>query len=85
LGRGHVGVETEGCSTQSSRVLLLLYDLIIFLRCKGKRYRSKKERMRMEKGGPPYAADGSLDYAESGFFGMLSLFILRVVLIVRVT
>lgn len=31
----------------------------------GKRYRSKKERLRMEKGGPPYAADGSLDYAES--------------------
>ena len=21
----------------------------------------------MERGGPPYAADGSLDYAESGF------------------
>ncbi|KAH9017886.1 hypothetical protein EDB84DRAFT_1520625 [Lactarius hengduanensis] len=29
-----------------------------------KRYRSKKERLRMEKGGPPYAADGSLDYVE---------------------
>ena len=24
----------------------------------------------MEKGGPPYAADGSLDYAESGFLVM---------------
>ena len=31
----------------------------------GKRYRTKKERMRMEKGGPPLAADGSIDYAES--------------------
>ena len=49
-----------------------------FLRCKGKRYRSKKERLRMEKGGPPYAADGSLDYAESRFLGMPPRFILRV-------
>jgi len=32
----------------------------------------------MEKGGPPYAADGSLDYAESGFLGIPSRFILRV-------
>ena len=32
----------------------------------------------MEKGGPPYAADGSLDYAESRFFGVTSYFILRV-------
>nr|VWO95524.1 Histone acetyltransferase [Ganoderma boninense] len=30
----------------------------------GKRYRTKKERMRMERGGPPVAADGSLDYPE---------------------
>ncbi|KAI0750376.1 hypothetical protein C8Q74DRAFT_364477 [Fomes fomentarius] len=30
----------------------------------GKRYRTKKERMRMERGGPPIAADGSLDYPE---------------------
>jgi len=50
----------------------------LFLRFKGKRYRSKKERLRMEKGGPPYAADGSLDYAESGFLGIPSRFILRV-------
>lgn len=28
----------------------------------------------MEKGGPPYAADGSLDYAESGFLRMPSRF-----------
>lgn len=39
----------------------------------------------MEKGGPPYVADGSLDYAESRFFGMTSYFILRVVLTVRMT
>jgi hypothetical protein len=38
----------------------------------------------MEKGGPPYAADGSLDYAESGFPGIPSRFILRVVLIAHV-
>lgn len=31
----------------------------------GKRYRTKKERLRFEKEGPPYAADGSLDYTES--------------------
>lgn len=40
----------------------------------GKRYRTKKERLRMERGGPPYSADGSLDYAESGsacFFTLL--------------
>ncbi|KAI0300709.1 hypothetical protein B0F90DRAFT_1722600 [Multifurca ochricompacta] len=38
--------------------------VMLALKFKGKRYRSKKERLRMEKGGPPYAADGSLDYAE---------------------
>ena len=32
----------------------------------------------MEKGGPPYAADGSLDYAESGFLRIPPRFILRV-------
>ena len=31
----------------------------------GKRYRTKKERLRKEKGGPPYRADGSVDFAES--------------------
>ena len=35
--------------------------------CTGKRYRTKKERLRFEKEGPPYHADGSLDYAESEF------------------
>ncbi|KAI9449353.1 hypothetical protein BJY52DRAFT_1192631 [Lactarius psammicola] len=39
-------------------------EVMLALKLKGKRYRSKKERLRMEKGGPPYAADGSLDYAE---------------------
>ena len=39
----------------------------------------------MEKGGPPYAADGSLDYAESRFSGIASHFILRVVLMVPMT
>lgn len=38
--------------------------VMLALKLKGKRYRSKKERLRMEKGGPPYAADGSLDYTE---------------------
>ncbi|KAI9440279.1 hypothetical protein F5148DRAFT_1258736 [Russula earlei] len=39
-------------------------EVMLALKLKGKRYRSKKERLRMEKGGPPYATDGSLDYAE---------------------
>ncbi|KAH9940042.1 uncharacterized protein BXZ73DRAFT_43030 [Epithele typhae] len=39
-------------------------ELMLALKLKGKRYRTKKERMRMEKGGPPIAADGSLDYPE---------------------
>ncbi|KAI0247260.1 hypothetical protein BJV78DRAFT_1285690 [Lactifluus subvellereus] len=39
-------------------------EVMLALKLKGKRYRSKKERLRMEKGGPPYAADGSLDFAE---------------------
>ncbi|KAH9974893.1 hypothetical protein BGW80DRAFT_1457851 [Lactifluus volemus] len=39
-------------------------EAMLALKLKGKRYRSKKERLRMEKGGPPYAADGSLDYSE---------------------
>ena len=30
----------------------------------GKKYRTKKERLRIEKGGPPLAADGSLDYSQ---------------------
>ncbi|KAF7794151.1 hypothetical protein EIP86_005282 [Pleurotus ostreatoroseus] len=39
-------------------------ELMLKLKLKGKRYRTKKERMRMERGGPPYHADGSLDYPE---------------------
>ncbi|KAI0067475.1 hypothetical protein BV25DRAFT_1819823 [Artomyces pyxidatus] len=39
-------------------------EVMLALKLKGKRYRTKKERMRMEKGGPPYAADGSIDYTE---------------------
>lgn len=31
----------------------------------GKRYRTKRERLRIEKEGPPYLPDGSLDYSES--------------------
>ena len=42
-------------------------DLMIALKIKGKRYKTKKERLRFEKEGPPYCADGSLDYAESKF------------------
>ncbi|KAG7448622.1 uncharacterized protein BT62DRAFT_946189 [Guyanagaster necrorhizus] len=39
--------------------------VMLELKVKGKRYRTKKERLRFEKEGPPYAADGSLDYAET--------------------
>ncbi|OBZ72828.1 hypothetical protein A0H81_06717 [Grifola frondosa] len=51
-------------------------DLMLALKLKGKRYRTKKERLRMEKGGPPYAADGSLDYTEmEDPFSVLSFFV----------
>ncbi|KAI0073975.1 hypothetical protein K474DRAFT_1665959 [Panus rudis PR-1116 ss-1] len=53
-----------------------LAELMLALKLKGKRYRTKKERMRMEKGGPPYAADGSLDYPEmEDPFSVLSVFL----------
>ncbi|KZT66277.1 hypothetical protein DAEQUDRAFT_695784 [Daedalea quercina L-15889] len=39
-------------------------ELMLALKLKGKRYRTKKERLRMERGGPPYRPDGSLDYSE---------------------
>ncbi|KAI0631373.1 hypothetical protein C8Q77DRAFT_1159174 [Trametes polyzona] len=39
-------------------------EVMLALKLKGKRYRSKKERMRMERGGPPYTAEGSIDYWE---------------------
>ncbi|TFK51184.1 hypothetical protein OE88DRAFT_1658979 [Heliocybe sulcata] len=38
--------------------------MMLSLKLKGKKKRTKKERLKMEKGGPPYAPDGSLDYAE---------------------
>ncbi|KZT30051.1 Bromodomain-domain-containing protein [Neolentinus lepideus HHB14362 ss-1] len=38
--------------------------LMLSLKLKGKKKRTKKERLKMERGGPPYAPDGSLDYAE---------------------
>lgn len=42
----------------------LLSDLI-YTNCIGKRFRTKKERLRREKEGPPIASDGSLNYLES--------------------
>ncbi|KAK0480789.1 hypothetical protein IW261DRAFT_1142882 [Armillaria novae-zelandiae] len=41
-----------------------LARVMLELKVKGKRYRTKKERLRFEKEGPPYTADGSLDYTE---------------------
>ncbi|CDO72033.1 hypothetical protein BN946_scf184943.g68 [Trametes cinnabarina] len=42
----------------------------------GKRYRTKKERMRIEKSGPPLSAEGSLDYsAMEDPFSVLSFFV----------
>ncbi|KAF9002197.1 hypothetical protein BDQ17DRAFT_1426149 [Cyathus striatus] len=48
--------------------------MMLALKLKGKRYRTKKERLRFEKEGPPYLPDGSLDYTEStgGPFSVLS-------------
>ncbi|KAJ7242351.1 hypothetical protein B0H12DRAFT_1132403 [Mycena haematopus] len=37
---------------------------MLALKLKGKRYKTKKERLRIEKDGPPYLPDGSLDYYE---------------------
>ncbi|KAF7760715.1 hypothetical protein Agabi119p4_10124 [Agaricus bisporus var. burnettii] len=37
---------------------------MVALKLKGKRYKTKKERLRFEKEGPPYLPDGSLDYSE---------------------
>ncbi|KAF7333485.1 Bromodomain-containing 7 [Mycena venus] len=37
---------------------------MLALKLKGKRYKTKKERMRIEKDGPPFLPDGSLDYYE---------------------
>ncbi|EJC99522.1 uncharacterized protein FOMMEDRAFT_128149 [Fomitiporia mediterranea MF3/22] len=38
--------------------------LMLELKLRGKRFRTKKERLKREKEGPPSAADGSLDYTE---------------------
>ncbi|KAF9530721.1 hypothetical protein CPB83DRAFT_762505 [Crepidotus variabilis] len=37
---------------------------MLALKLKGKRYKTKKERMRIERSGPPLLPDGSLDYTE---------------------
>ncbi|TDL18219.1 hypothetical protein BD410DRAFT_728878 [Rickenella mellea] len=39
-------------------------NLMLALKLKGKRYRTKKERLRVEKEGLPLLPDGSLDYSE---------------------
>ncbi|GLB42607.1 putative bromo domain containing protein [Lyophyllum shimeji] len=48
---------------------------MLVLKLKGKRYKTKKERLRVEKEGPPLRADGSLDYTEmEDPFSVLSVF-----------
>ncbi|KAF4622126.1 hypothetical protein D9613_009462 [Agrocybe pediades] len=49
---------------------------MVALKLKGKRYRTKKERLRFERDGPPFLADGSLDYTEmEDPFSVLSCFV----------
>ncbi|KAF5319224.1 hypothetical protein D9619_008454 [Psilocybe cf. subviscida] len=49
---------------------------MLALKRKGKRYKTKKERLRFEKEGPPMCADGSLDYSEmEDPFSVLSYFV----------
>ncbi|EAU83578.1 hypothetical protein CC1G_07951 [Coprinopsis cinerea okayama7 len=49
---------------------------MLYLKLKGKRYKTKKERMRIEKEGPPTLPDGSLDYTEmEDPFSVLSFFV----------
>ncbi|PCH34908.1 hypothetical protein WOLCODRAFT_133656 [Wolfiporia cocos MD-104 SS10] len=51
-------------------------NLMLSLKLRGKRHRTKRERIRMEKGGPPYCPDGSLDYTElENPFSVLSFFV----------
>ncbi|PFH53620.1 hypothetical protein AMATHDRAFT_54825 [Amanita thiersii Skay4041] len=53
-----------------------LAQLVLSLKLKGKRYRTKKERMRIEKEGPPMLPEGSLDYSEmEDPFSVLSVFV----------
>ncbi|KAF7986849.1 hypothetical protein HWV62_12566 [Athelia sp. TMB] len=50
--------------------------VMLALKLKGKRYRTKKERLRMEKAGLPYCPDGSLDYGEMDDpFSILSILV----------
>ncbi|EKM51004.1 uncharacterized protein PHACADRAFT_262946 [Phanerochaete carnosa HHB-10118-sp] len=51
-------------------------NLMLSLKLKGKRYRTKKERLRVEKSGPPLSADGSIDYTQmEDPFSVLSVFL----------
>ncbi|TFK21682.1 hypothetical protein FA15DRAFT_597404 [Coprinopsis marcescibilis] len=51
-------------------------NTMLHLKLKGKRYKTKKERMRIEKEGPPMLPDGSLDYTEmEDPFSVLSFFV----------
>lgn len=44
---------------------LALFHFFLMPDHPGKRYRTKRERLRIEREGPPYRTDGSLDYSES--------------------
>ncbi|KAI6141725.1 hypothetical protein BKA82DRAFT_1006559 [Pisolithus tinctorius] len=51
-------------------------EMMVALKIKGKRYKTKKERLRFEKEGPPYYPDGSLAYAEmEDPFSVLNVFV----------
>ncbi|KAI6131727.1 hypothetical protein EV401DRAFT_1850228 [Pisolithus croceorrhizus] len=51
-------------------------EMMVALKIKGKRYKTKKERLRFEKEGPPYYPDGSLAYAEmEDPYSVLNVFI----------
>ncbi|KAI6127262.1 hypothetical protein F5141DRAFT_1086732 [Pisolithus sp. B1] len=51
-------------------------EMMVALKIKGKRYKTKKERLRFEKEGPPYHPDGSLAYTEmEDPFSVLNVFI----------
>jgi bromodomain-containing protein 7 len=55
-------------------VRLRSFCLFLILCRIGKRYRTKKERLRVEKEGPPYCTDGSLDYSASKHGTIFCLF-----------
>ncbi|KAJ8474879.1 hypothetical protein ONZ45_g15800 [Pleurotus djamor] len=51
-------------------------ETMLMLKLKGKKYKTKKERLRVVKEGPPYAPDGSLDYSQmEDPFTVLSTFV----------